>query len=232
MQCAASDFLCHLNQYSNLILGAVTIAYVILTWRMVTEMRRARESESEPQLISTLVPLGAMRVKLRIQNVGLGPALQIAAQIQLQPESGEAAIWQQPALISGAFQDFLIPDKWTDQVPSFQQVAARYQKLIIRLEWSNVFGCKRHVTHEIDLQQLEHGWFSRYRLVQPDDLAEQLEAIRKELQGIRDELAKPNDERVRAELLKDVSDRRKPVYRIIKWCRTLIGKIWQGQQTA
>ena len=47
--CAPYELLCYLNQYANLILAVVTTAYVILTWRMIVEMRRARENESEPQ---------------------------------------------------------------------------------------------------------------------------------------------------------------------------------------
>ena len=58
-------FLAVLNSYSNLILAIITLAYVILTWRMVVEMRKA-EAEIEPQLVATLIPLGGMAVKLNI----------------------------------------------------------------------------------------------------------------------------------------------------------------------
>jgi DNA-binding XRE family transcriptional regulator len=59
------DFLSDLNKFLNLFLVIVTTVYVILTGRMVWEMRRAREEESEPRLVATLIPLGATLVKLR-----------------------------------------------------------------------------------------------------------------------------------------------------------------------
>ena len=220
MQCTSSDLLCYVNQYSNLILAVVTTAYVILTWRMVAEMRRARENESEPSLITTLIPFGPVNVKFRIQNVGLGPALHIEARIKLEPDSGDSPIWRQPALVSGAYEDFLLPDKSTGMLPEFRKVAEQYDKLIVDLKWSNIYGRKEHKRYEIDLKEQLQGWYSAHRLIQPADIPTQLAAIQEELKGIKEELEKPNRSRQQMETMQFVRMHYSKLARLQRWIRS------------
>lgn len=53
-----------------------TIAYAILTWRLVSETRKMREVQTEPKIhISTETHERALQiVYLKISNIGLGPA--------------------------------------------------------------------------------------------------------------------------------------------------------------
>jgi hypothetical protein len=187
---------------------------------MVAEMRRARENESEPSLITTLIPFGLVNVKFRIQNVGLGPALHIEARIKLEPDSGDSPIWRQPALVSGAYEDFLLPDNSTGMLPEFRKVAEQYDKLIVDLKWSNIYGRKEHKRYEIDLKEQLQGWYSAHRLIQPVDMLTQLAAIQKELKGIREELEKPNQSREQEETMKLFRMHENKFFRLLDWIQS------------
>ena len=177
----------------------------------------------QPQLISTLIPFAALSAKLRIQNVGHGPALQITARIQLQPSSEEPTLWCQPAMVSGAFEDFLLPDLGCSaQLPSFRQLAEQYDRLVVHLEWFNIFSRKRNTMYEIDLKQQVQGWYSAHRLIQPEELPEQLAAIQEELKGIKEELQKPNRALEHAETMKHYRTSRSLLYRFRKQSRAVI----------
>lgn len=175
------SFLLFLNSYASLILVAVTVVYVILTWRLVLETRRAREAESEPQLIATLIPIAAMLVKLRISNVGRGPALDIQANIFLEPNKGDdISTWRHPALLSNAYEDFRLEgdNNYLDKL------AANYDRLIVDLEWHDSLKRKETKKYEIDLKRLLEGWTKAKFLVHPDDLPIQLAKIRDELKAM------------------------------------------------
>ena len=190
-------FLSTLNSYSNLILAIITIAYVILTWRMVVEMRKAREAENEPQLVATLIPLGGMAIKLRISNAGGGPALDIKAIISLEPNREDNAVtWIHPVLLSNNHEDFRLPGENN----YLDKLASHFDKLIIELEWRNSFNNLRQKTFEIDLKRLHVGWTKAKFLVHPDDISVQLGKIKDELSHIKDYFQKQENRQIFKEL--------------------------------
>ena len=56
-----------------------TVAYAVLTWKLVSETRRMREVQTEPKIEITLKPLefAINIVRLHIRNIGLGPAVNV-----------------------------------------------------------------------------------------------------------------------------------------------------------
>ena len=115
------EILDQLNKYSNLILILVTTAYVILTWRMIREMRRTREGENKPLLVATPIPFARLNVKLRIYNTERGPAINIQALIRLEPEQDvQPGIWTHSALVAGAHEGFRMIGRlecYTEKIP-------------------------------------------------------------------------------------------------------------------
>src|SRR5947209_908155 len=104
------DILEFLNKYSNLLLIGVTTVYVVLTWRIVKEARQTREDAMRPELVATLVPLGAHLIKLRIYNAGGGPAKSVEVDVLLKPSNTlETHTWRHPVLLPGGFEDMKIP---------------------------------------------------------------------------------------------------------------------------
>ncbi len=56
-----------------------TVAYALLTWRLVSETRRMRQVQTEPKIEITVKPLefAVNILRLHIRNIGLGPALAV-----------------------------------------------------------------------------------------------------------------------------------------------------------
>lgn len=176
---------------------------------MVVEMRKAREAESEPQLVATLIPLGGMIIKLRISNVGGGPALDIKAVISLEPNKEDnTATWMHPALLSNNHEDFRLPgdNNYLDKL------ASNFDKLVVDLEWHNSFNKFREKTFKLDLKRLHEGWTNVKFLVHPDDVSGQLGKIKDELSHIKDYFQKQENRQIIRELEEEAKkEKRKPV---------------------
>jgi len=175
------------NQYSTLILVIVTMAYVLFTRRMVVEMRKAREQEMEPVILTTIIAIGAKECKLRIQNVGFGPAINMKAEITNKADRGDTQIWNYPAMISNGYEDFFLPINITSNIPKNNQNSENIEKIIIVLSWSNIFEKGHSEKRELFLNYQNNDWYKTHQIIQPKDLLNQLNDIRIELKGIKEE---------------------------------------------
>jgi len=202
-----SSILDCVNRYSNLVLVLITAVYAFLTWRMVREMRIAREEQSEPHLVAVLVPLGPKSVKLRIRNAGPGPAVRIEGTIRPDPAvESETRIWRHPVLIPGDFEDFSPPGR----LFNFEQLAAKYDKVFFDVTYSTSFGRARNAHMEINLKLQLEGWYNAGILLAPRDLPGRVEELRQELSEIKSELRSLTSElrsdRVTREMADEVRD--------------------------
>ena len=212
------QFLDLLNRYSNLILIIVTTVYVILTWGMVREMRRAREAENEPHLVAALIPFGPLNVKLRIYNTGPGPALSIEAAIYLEPaHDTERRIWHHPALLSGAHEDFRLPGGEY----ALEALASKYDKLVVDMHWRDTFKRSHHARYDIDFKKQKEGWFKVGLLVPPDDLLIQVGKIKDELSKIREGLEQVQRRHDMSELFDEYKREQNPLWHLWKKVRDL-----------
>jgi hypothetical protein len=169
---------------TNAILIAVTTRYVILTGRMVSEMRQAREAETEPELVPMLIPKGAWIVRLRIVNAGGGPAQNVEADIYLKPLS-ELGVrtWRHPTLTPGSHVDLMIPAQ-SEIRHYLNELAQRYDLLIIALRWKNVHGRSISRRYELNLKEQMKSYDDVPVLVPPEDIHVQLGKIQDELSKI------------------------------------------------
>ena len=80
------DFIDYLNKNAGgltVLFTAVvtisTVAYAILTWKLVSETRRMREVQTEPKIEIVVKPLESAVniVRLHIRNIGFGPATSV-----------------------------------------------------------------------------------------------------------------------------------------------------------
>src|SRR4030042_5876375 len=126
----------NLNQYSSLVLVIVTTVYVILTWLMVLEMRRAREDEADPYLTATLVPISPVHIKIQIHNAGRGPAFSVSAKMFFDPlKDTQIQVWRTPIILPGIHEDFRLPGGEME----LAKLAANYQNFIVEVTWINSF---------------------------------------------------------------------------------------------
>jgi hypothetical protein len=66
------------------LVAIATIVYAILTWRLVSETRKMRESQTEPKLSVTIQPREEWinLIDMVIKNIGLGPAYNIKFKVK------------------------------------------------------------------------------------------------------------------------------------------------------
>lgn len=189
-----SDFLSWLdffNRYSNLVLVAVTTVYVVLTWGMVREMRRTRESELEPHLIASLEPMGSNYGMIRVQNIGGGPALNVEIVISVRPENESLRrTWRSPTAWPSQIDEFLMPSSSpSGQLPTLKQLESEYAEVCVDAKWHNLMGKNRSRSFNFDLHKQQEGWYHAGRLRKDFDVEDTLKEVRKALNSIGRSLA-------------------------------------------
>ena len=93
------------------VLAALTGWYAWSTWAIVRRMDREREELSRPRLTFQLIPWQPNLLKLRIENLGAGPALNVKGKIQTQLKGGDSVgvDWSYHLLGSRKFEEFGFP---------------------------------------------------------------------------------------------------------------------------
>jgi len=194
---------------------------------MVREMRQAREEENEPQLVATLIPFPILNVKLRIHNVGRGPALSIQAEIRLEPANNtQISTWFHPALLSNAFEDFILPGREF----SLEKLASQHDEVIIDLHWLHSLSRSHNASYKINLKQQKEGWKKVRLLVHPDDTATQLGKIKDELTQIRRHIDKIENDRINRELLQQYQETLNPLSQLRERINQQVQKIFHRKK--
>lgn len=185
-----SGMLKTINQYSNLILVLVTIAYVVFSWQTVREMRKAREAELEAYMIASLETLGALSASLCVRNAGQGTALNIEVTISVKPKLERfERKWRHPAIWPGHANYFLLPyDKGTGGIPSLQQLSEQYDSLIVQIRWTSQLKKARRQTFTFNLQEQVQGWYYASHLLPERTTAEHLEIIARHIDKMQSEI--------------------------------------------
>lgn len=183
-----------LTTYSNLILVIITGVYAYLTWRMVKEMKIARENQIDSNVIAFPTTMGQIHALVHLENAGPGIALDVELSISLDPPHQKATnIWKHPALPVGQKELFLFPyETGSSGIESLKQLSEKHEKIVITIKWNNVFGHSKAFHSTYGLSDLIQGWYSAGRIIKPKDLPKQMEDISKSLGEIQSELAKFN----------------------------------------
>jgi hypothetical protein len=180
----------------NSILVIITGIYAYLTWRMVREMKVARENQSDSYLIASPVSMGTIHAQIQLENAGPGPALDIELSISLDPplQTTERK-WRHPVMHVNQKEHFLIPQKGGGSLDSLQQLGERHTNLNIELRWKNIFGKQKSSSAKYNLRELAEGWYNAGNLIKPDDLPEQMEKVAKSLYSIHKDIEEINRDR-------------------------------------
>jgi len=205
------------NIIATLLLVLVTAFYAYWTWRMVGEMKRAREEETAPYLIASLFPITQQSVKLQIHNAGRGPALNVEADIRFNPSNGtQSHHWKHPIMLPGTREDFRIPGSVFD----IGKLAEMYTSIIVDLRWINSFRKKQEATFEINLREQKDDWSSTPWLIHPPEVEISLDKIRSELSEIHKYFKDQDNACITKNLVNQYNDERfwfKIRQKIIRW---------------
>ena len=201
-----------LIKYSNLILVVITGVYAYLTWKMVSEMKKAREMQSDSHLIAYPVSMGTIHAQIQLENAGPGSALDVELSISLDPPLQTVKkLWRHPALLVNQKEFFLIPQNSGGSLDSLQQLGERHDNLILNLKWKNVFGHDKSSSVTYNLRELAEGWYNAGNLIKSEDIPSQLQKVTKSLDEIHKDIEKISRDihsQQNAEKLKQINNKK------------------------
>jgi len=150
--------------------------YAIETHKMVDRMDKEREAHGRPVLAFHLVPWEAGLVKLRIQNVGLGPAFSISGAIEAE-SSGEplSSPLQYSLLTPGSYEEFGFPviDNDSETRHRTEKVRQHFESIRARLTYKGADGKGYVLDDTINVRELTDSWIEA-RMMATQDHPERL----------------------------------------------------------
>lgn len=148
------------------------------TKRSADEMYEARLAEIEPRVKSTLGWIGPMAASLKIQNLGQGPAKNLAIEYSFKPSDDPAKKWSQQVLAPNEYVRLLL-----DPI-EFDQLVAKYDEIDVRGSCENFTGSRKYdIVDTIRLKEVQETLKKAPQLLETS-AEELLRDIQKELEEL------------------------------------------------
>jgi hypothetical protein len=176
----------------TIVLVGITAWYASETRRIVNRMDREREEIHRPVLSLQLVPWEANLLKLRIQNVGSGPAFDIKGKIFAETKSVIATIpWSYTMLDVDKYEEFGIPISDNTHVFDLNIIKQTVNKVGAKFTYRSAARSEYNLEDSINIQELTTDWVDSHMLVTQDHpdrimprIAKTLENIERRLKGV------------------------------------------------
>ena len=153
----------------------ITTYYAWQTRRTVEEMRKARGAALRPRLTLSFEYPGAKIVFPVIANDGVGPAMQVEAEIRYEPD-GPTIVWKAPVMAVGERHKMRFPDN--DKSPSGD---APYEQVSFFTRCIDALGDPVIVEEVLRPQEYWEALVESRMIIDQDPIDE----IRRELEKIR-----------------------------------------------
>lgn len=166
---------------------------------MVRRMDRDREDRIRPLLAFHLVPWQAKLVKLRVQNVGAGPAFGVSGAIEATSSNGDKVgfRWSYPLLAAGKYEEFGFPTQpgasGTERF-NLDAVRARVEGVEAHFTYKSASGRQYELVDRIGIKDITDDWIGSQMLATQDHPERLLPRMAKAL----DEIAKTIQDRLRS----------------------------------
>ncbi|MHB1868771.1 MAG: hypothetical protein ACYCPP_07490, partial [Nitrososphaerales archaeon] len=167
-------------------LVGATVYYSIQTKRLVQVSERSRAEQVKPVIKAFFSFVGPIYVELRIQNIGLGAAIDFEAIIDLLPKTASfPRTWKEPVLNKEMFHDFLLPEGYLEKIKS------SLDEIIVKGSCKDIFGKVHSFDEKINVKEF-YQIVKNAEVAIPDDymkdIAKNAENIQKELNNIANKL--------------------------------------------
>lgn len=194
---------------TNLFLVLITAGYVILTFKMLAEMREARKTEMRPYIKASLVLIGSS-VFLTIQNIGKGAAININAEFSLIPSENAKSTWQYRLLTPSELIRFILPVPNKEiKLLELNDLIKKYKKVFVKISYKDVFNEAHTETVSLNLQEFKEGLYGA-GMITDTSMKEDIEDIKEHIKDIKDYI-KDIKEDIKKHLkgIKDMSNKNK-----------------------
>ena len=196
------------------VVAASTVAYAVLTWRLVAETRRLREAQTEPR-VSIRVEAdhtGHLGYELVVENSGQGVAKNVRFEFEGDPSyfrnswvnRRPPAVDELPAIKNGL--DYLEPNQ-THRFPLGTVSSEEFERAveapwIFRAHYENLYGKLRTDVHMVDFSRFKGMFFE----------SNHMKEIAEHMKGVRDDLHRLTEGRARVQAViqtREESDQRR-----------------------
>jgi len=155
--------------FSFLVAGA-TIVYAILTWKLVSETKKIREVQTKPDVCAYVETIGGWMpfTRLKIENIGLGPAHDIKFEINQDFEIAKDLKLSDLAYIKNGKEYlapkqkislFLFSQKNIEKLKKSLEIKIKFQDILKR-DFVNTFNISKEDFPGVQ-SELESEWFGK-----------------------------------------------------------------------
>ena len=170
------------------LLALVAGWYAFETRRIVRRMDAEREDRIRPLLGFALIPWQPTLIRLRIQNLGYGPALDVKGHIEAISASGNLSFpWSYPLLAPTKYEDFGFPappGAASDDRFRLDIVRMRVETVRAEFSYKSVSGCEYRLSDAIPVTEVTEDWISSRMMATEDHPDRLVPRIAKALEGI------------------------------------------------
>lgn len=160
---------------SSIILTGITGMFVLQNRNILTEMMKARNAESLPNISANLGYPGALSIDLIIKNTGKGPAFEVDLNYGFEPIIQKLHVnWLQPLISPEEEYTFWLEPN------NFNDAASSYDYLIVSGTCKDIFGQEHEIDEKIDLKENYKGYSTASMLYQ-DTIERRLNRIASEV---------------------------------------------------
>ena len=162
------------------LVALATLVYAILTWKLVSETRKMREAQTEPNISVTIQPSEKWMeiVDMIIQNIGLGPAYNIKFEINPDFKTFTGKFLSEYGFMKNGLNFFASNQKFQFFLVSLVEYFPK-ETFEIKVTYQNSIGKTYEDLYLIDFSQFEE--LSQLGNAQLDEIAETLEKIQTDI---------------------------------------------------
>jgi hypothetical protein len=170
----------------SLIVALSTVFYAILTGRLVSETRKVREAQTEPNVSVTISSKEEMTYlkDILIQNIGLGTAYNIKFEVEPDFEYSKGRMLSEVNLIKNGLHYLAPNQKITFFIASIPEIFMKKEKSFfqIKVNYENKFGKTYKDTYPLDFSE----FFDLRHAGEPplQTIAKNLEKVQEDIHSI------------------------------------------------
>lgn len=177
----------------TVVLVGITGWYAWETRRIVRNMEQDREQMHRPVLTLQLIAWQANLLKLRVQNVGSGAAVDVEGTIESKTKAGVVSFpWSYPLLCAGHYEEFgfPMPQGANEDRFNFKKIMENVVEVRAKFMYKSTAGAVYQLNDLIPIQKITNDWMTSRMLVTQDHPDRIMPRIAKTLEDIEKELRK------------------------------------------